>query len=1560
MRLAQRCSVLTVMLMCLARIGWSQCPTAAGDETAFGDNAWIGYVYDGSNTFNSQNYQGTINHPTVFNTIFCGPNCDFVAETGCNVNTETFSVRFKNRQMFDCGLHTFTIGSDYGVRFSINGGSTFLINRSSGSGYATTDTTVFLTGGDYELVLEYFHVSGLNQVSFGHSEIPDDFPGEVSGDQIICNSSVNPDAFVSLSPARFCTQVAATYQWQESPDGSTGWTNIPGATSLEYDIPPGLAAGNHFYWRRAFDGTTEQFSNVISVVAENPQGDGVSFFPGVWTGYTFDGADNYSLADYRGYFEHVSQDFTESFSGVFNGCGLPPEDFSVRFKRIENIPACGGYNITITPEGGGARLFIDGALIIDGYTNVAGLTNYSANVFLSAGDHQFVLEYFNITGTSSVAFDMVASGLPGGGGVIGSDQLSCGASYNPEAFTSLRAADYCSGTFTYQWQESPDGSPPSWTDIPGATNETYDEPADLAPGTYYYRRAAIDGTEEVHSNTVVVEIIAPQGDEVTYTPGNWRGYVYDGANNFLSANYRGYFDITSLDFTEDFSAVTLNGCDFPADDFSVRFRREVTQGCGGYNITLTGDDLVRIYMDGTQLTNGFVTAYSGNVYLDGGPHDFDIEYYNATEASGINLTIAPSGENKGGGVIGFDQEICDAVRDPVTLQSVVDAGDCSLTATYQWQVASDPGGPWSDISLATNNAYNPPVLAAGVYYYRREFNDGGLNPVYSNIVKVSAFTPIGDGVTYGTDEWIGYVYDNENDFVNDFMGSFKRPTNFNETFCGSDCDFSIDGCPVQTESFSVQFRNETLFECGSYFITIGGDDGVALYVDGAVEIDGRTRQLYTTYSKTIYFDGTSPSQLDLYYYEWSFANRVSFSSVFLGPGNAGKIGTDQYYCQAGTVPDPFTSLEAASFCSGNPFTYQWQESLDGFGWTDISGANSESYTVPTALSATHYYRRQATADGYTLSSNTITVEVDPPQGDRVTYGDNAWIGYVYTYADTPPVVPTWLTADYNGYMLEPTSFDQSFCGVDCTQEIFGCDFRTQYFAVQYLNEMTLECGYYQITIAFKDGARLYIDDVVVPGLDEYWIHGPVTTLTQTVLIEDNPTSQHKFRLEFRADEFQQSIGFDIQYLGAGTPGIIQYPQALCDAPYDPVPLTSFTTPVFTCTGDITPDYQWQISADASAWSDIPGATTENYDPPSGHAFTRYYRRKESDDAGNILFTNVITILYEDDPPTHSGSEYGAAPDWIGHVYEGADNYSTNYLGSFIETMSATNAFDESFCGPDCLFPIDGCDVRTETFSVRFRTQITLPAASYTFTIGADAGVRLSIDGGATYLIEDYSLPGHSYRTASNVPIDLLGGTYDLVLDYYDNYVENRVSFSFTSTPLPVTWHYFNGYYADGSAYLEWRTASEINNAGFEVERSKDGTTFTKIGWVEGNGSTTVEQQYFFTDESPEQGWNYYRLKQIDYDENFEYSRLIPVFVDDLPQVEIYPNPLRDHIFLSRINSELPPEVTFTNMLGQRSWRLTQDPMQPSRYNLPVRLEPGVYSARIRMGDAIYTRKVIIE
>ncbi|HEY4656170.1 MAG TPA: hypothetical protein VIH22_16745, partial [Cyclobacteriaceae bacterium] len=183
----------------------AQCPEPGVNQAEYGTDAWNGYLYDGVNTFDAANFEGTLDQASlVFDEQFTAGTTD----GGCAYTPETFSVRFKNRQTLSCGLHTFTIGSDDGVRFSIDGGSTYLIDIPSGTGYATSVVDVHLTGGDYELVLEYYHNTGANRVSVAHSEVLGDFEGEIAGDQTICNDPVDPVEFTSVSSATFCSQLA--------------------------------------------------------------------------------------------------------------------------------------------------------------------------------------------------------------------------------------------------------------------------------------------------------------------------------------------------------------------------------------------------------------------------------------------------------------------------------------------------------------------------------------------------------------------------------------------------------------------------------------------------------------------------------------------------------------------------------------------------------------------------------------------------------------------------------------------------------------------------------------------------------------------------------------------------------------------------------------------------------------------------------------------------------------------------------------------------------------------------------------------------------------------------------------------------------------------------------------------------------------------------------------------------------------------------------------------------------------------------------------------------------
>src|SRR5690606_10186885 len=276
--------------------------------------------------------------------------------------------------------------------------------------------------------------------------------------------------------------------------------------------------------------------------------------------------------------------------------------------------------------------------------------------------------------------------------------------------------------------------------------------------------------------------------------------------------------------------------------------------------------------------------------------------------------------------------------------------------TYQWEVSTNGGGSWADVPSAAGLTYDiPSGLPPGSYMYRRRATNGTIT-VYSNEVIVVADSPVGDQVTYCVGEWIGYTYARDTLIPEPYLGYFIEPASFDESFCGDACVFPLTGCDLFTENFSVRFRSQQTFACGSYQFTIGGDDGVRLYLDGDLIIDGWGVQLYQTFTRTLFLPGGT-YDLQLEYFERGVGNRVSFSSVFLGPGDGGEIAADQTYCASPADPDPFTSVRPASFCTPDPDPeYQWQHSLDGLGWSDVGGATNETLDVGS-LNTTRYYRR---------------------------------------------------------------------------------------------------------------------------------------------------------------------------------------------------------------------------------------------------------------------------------------------------------------------------------------------------------------------------------------------------------------------------------------------------------------------------------------------------------------------------------------------------------------------------------------------------------------------------
>ena len=119
-----------------------------------------------------------------------------------------------------------------------------------------------------------------------------------------------------------------------------------------------------------------------------------------------------------------------------------------------------------------------------------------------------------------------------------------------------------------------------------------------------------------------------------------------------------------------------------------------------------------------------------------------------------------------------------------------------------------------------------------------------------------------------------------------------------------------------------------------------------------------------------------------------------------------------------------------------------------------------------------------------------------------------------------------------------------------------------------------------------------------------------------------------------------------------------------------------------------------------------------------------------------------------------------------------------------------------------------------------------------------------------------------------------------------------------ANPLPVELIEFEAVAKGKEVHLNWSTASELNNDYFEIYKSKDGSTFEKVDWIDGAGNSNTIIEYESIDQSPFTGWSYYKLVQTDFDGTFWESELQSVFIASLDEPLIYPNPFSDFVTIS--------------------------------------------------------------
>jgi uncharacterized repeat protein (TIGR01451 family) len=193
------------------------------------------------------------------------------------------------------------------------------------------------------------------------------------------------------------------------------------------------------------------------------------------------------------------------------------------------------------------------------------------------------------------------------------------------------------------------------------------------------------------------------------------------------------------------------------------------------------------------------------------------------------------------------------------------------------------------------------------------------------------------------------------------------------------------------------------------------------------------------------------------------------------------------------------------------------------------------------------------------------------------------------------------------------------------------------------------------------------------------------------------------------------------------------------------------------------------------------------------------------------------------------------------------------------------------------------------------------------------------------------------------------------------FAQNTVN---VSTTLPVTLTAWNAVWVDNKIQLEWSTENENNSSHFEIERNHNATGFRKIGQLNAAANSSARVNYSFIDSTPGSGTNSYRLKMIDIDGQYKYSRVITMqnAVNRFTINSVYPNPFTNE---TKINLTVSKEQVILVSLFDKSGRMVRwENHVCNRGNNHIvltelsQLPVGIYLLKIVSEEGTLTEKLV--
>ncbi len=249
-----------------------------------------------------------------------------------------------------------------------------------------------------------------------------------------------------------------------------------------------------------------------------------------------------------------------------------------------------------------------------------------------------------------------------------------------------------------------------------------------------------------------------------------------------------------------------------------------------------------------------------------------------------------------------------------------------------------------------------------------------------------------------------------------------------------------------------------------------------------------------------------------------------------------------------------------------------------------------------------------------------------------------------------------------------------------------------------------------------------------------------------------------------------------------------------------------------------------------------------------------------------------------------------------------------------------------------------------------------PYDSQRLYIGTEVGVFQTTDRGGTWTRLGGGIPDF-------VPVD------ELVIQKGTNklfaFTHGRSAYV-SNAPLPVELIRFNANLNENSVKLIWETATETNNYGFEILRNSENDDYEKIGFVKGYGTSNSPKEYSFTDNELLPGNYSYKLKQIDLDGGFKYSKIVNIKIiapQKFDLMQNYPNPFNPSTTIQYVVPvKANVKLVVYDVAGREISTLVNTEQSPGNYTVKFivnNLPSGVYFYTLRAGNFVSKKKMML-